>query len=350
MGRETPYGPPLDPAEGLVRLGRIWAPDDAYPLWEVSLELANDDLPSTVGGTGFTRGEALMRAAGETVERYAWAQSETSGNETAGSAGAPDLTAVDPSGCASGLDRDAAVERGWRELIERDAYFMVLLGLTPAYIVPRRLWLQTLPEAVRDHAAWNDSGRLIRVGLVPVTDGRWASVTLVMNETPLTLGCGLGESDRASRAVADSIREAVQVSRAVSLHGNAEGSSADPDRERLRLLASVEGLRAAKEFTDRFIPLPGPPVDDLDDIDPGPLMDPRLDLSGVSPSVADLTHLLPHRIRDLGWTAVRVSSTAVQSFRWNESPPSSWSPRRLARFGIEQDDERVTFSPPHLLV
>ena len=400
MAREAAYQLPLNPRSGLVSRGRIWHPDATYPLWEVALELAGGTRGQNVGGTGFTRGEALMRAAGETVERHAWrATSSTApqgklsagmgqadhwndwvegglvpagssvedfrvlparrfdGNDKTwipvGTLDGPGAARFDihPSGCASGLGAGAAAARAYRELVDRDAYFLAWLGLSAVYEIPPELWRTMLPARAREHPVFAEESSQIHVGIMPVTHRHWFAVGLLSQTDPLAVACGLGEAGSVPAAVERAVRETVQVSRAVKVNRRvAEPGTADEAGDnRLQYVQSTAAHRAAQNFISSFLPLPenwsGGSATDW-----AALYDPRVEIDTHEVWVLDMSEEIPLPLRDAGWRVVRAVSADSMQFRWDGTMTHTWSSRRLSVFGLELSDPQVTHSAPHLLL
>lgn len=381
----------LGPAAGLARACHTIAPEE-LPLWTVAVDVGLSEIRGGdaaepelrwVGGSGFTRSDAIVRAAGEAVERYALVPR---GVDTLQAAVAPearirvarhgraaaglDAAAADclpavvlpsgreclvpavlvddpadspwvdasPSGAAAGPSWEFAATRALLESVERDA---VQRGwvMRPAVqrVDPLEVASERLAEALEGVAA---AAVLLPTGVPGLT---CASTFLLEPRAGggRILSAGARATWSAREAVLGSLREAVQVLQL--LRGIAGGYdplgedalvTAEPVRARYclseRPAAWVDGW-LARCVPGTLEPDADPPADELGHVATA------LAGAGLEPVVCDLTHRLPEAIQALGWHAVRAIVLGHQPLRMDERHTWSWV----------LDDPAVATAPPH---
>lgn len=274
MARGDAYAAVLDPANELLDARYLTRPSAGLPLWQLAGVSRRNGVESVSGATGFSRGEALVRGAGEVVERYPvacvaathwqfgdaesiqpapppenadvsiqrWQEAGVcppahTPNELIWMAAEPlcrgATTAVPvacavaehreargcfdehPSGWASGLSVQAAARRAWNETIERDAFFAGWAGLTPIYALDARVahgWLLDRLQRGNQRYAPTCAEAGIRVGVMPASDGRWVGIVIRNDERRARVSIGLGCNEDLRAAVVCAGREAWQVS------------------------------------------------------------------------------------------------------------------------------------------
>ncbi|WP_232234547.1 YcaO-like family protein [Actinoplanes sp. N902-109] len=377
-------------------------PHGESPLWSVGVELTAaagltvDAIPLSarmVGASGHSRADALLRGAGEAVERFALHPQDGTATVrgTAAALARPTLAAADPgvalaapesadaeltwvsgrrmrdgrellvplplvdwpamdaeshlfdpgpSGAAAGSNPRMARRAALLEIVERDAVICAWeRGLRlPAY---RDLDLIPVhgPDDVRDRAGlaklWQ---RALEHGITPglariptAVPGLWSAVGSLVDAPGrgALASVGLKASDRPWAALLGAFQEAWQV-------------------------------RAALQAADPEQPAPGTIVTEHDRIQymltrdgydcirdwvagfTGPVVDPEPRRStdeavleavladGGDPVEVDLTDRLPLTLRTMGWRATKILPVNYQHLRMDETHRWSWNRPRLA--------------------
>ena len=99
------------------------------------------------------------------------------------------------------------------------------------------------------------------------------------------------------------------------------------ESDRIRFLASASGIRAVESWLSDPVassyPSDGGQELSTDDIVSTLIAD------GLDPYVVDLTDRLPERVRQLGWSVVKVLPVGYQPLRIDERTSFGWSRHRL---------------------
>lgn len=385
----------LDPGNGLTRGWHMRPPSADHPMWSVAVDIGGLDARGTdlgdyplhlVGAYGAGRGDTLVRAAGEAVERFALfprdrgprtvtATAASLGEDALDfvAAGLGDPAGADaelrwyegtwlhsgapvwvpaglvdypagtpwfdpsPSGAASGPDFEFAVRGALLELIERDAVGVAwAAGAFSAEIdveaeialaPPSPEW-RRLTTLYRKACA---SGLRPRLVTLPVLPGLHCVLATVAG-TDL-VACGAKAHEEWDRALLIALQEALQVHEMLTVLRGQWGQVEPPavvrddiDRARLWLTS-----RAVSELDRRLRDLPLAP--------PGPPSSPRHSVAelvtavrtdGGEPLVVDLTPRLPAPHRAMGWRAVKVVVPGYQPLRMDERHEFGWRHDRIA--------------------
>ncbi|MGW4803679.1 YcaO-like family protein [Kitasatospora sp. NPDC004272] len=415
----------LDPEASLARAFHLVPPDGAdRPLWQGLVELAWDQddsalagrtlAPEVVGACGVARGDVVVRAAGEAVERYAlrplpadrtaWPELPGERLDFAapgaglGAPGAPvaayypahrlsdgarvlvpaglvDYPAEEhpgfdpsPSGAASGDGLDMALRAALLEVIERDA---VLVAWARRLALPR-VDLDGSLRGAPNGPGWRRLAAALRVardgGVEPVlariptgVPGVFCAVGVVLDEhegRPLA-AVGCNAAGDWGTTLAGALQEALQIRSLLRLTQRAHPDVPAPelvtgDVERARYFADRPGADAAAAWCAGFT---GPePVGG--ETPPGPpgvrqLVE-GLAGQGVQPLAVELTHRLPPELRAMGWAAVKVVPVGLQPLRMDERTAFGWNLPRLEsaprRTGFEALHRGGPAWAPHPLI
>ena len=401
----------LAPAAGVARNVSLTPPCDSNPLWSSAVELqpfggftdtghggvtvqawgrpgaAEVPLSARYAGASATsRTDALLRGAGEAVERRAlhsspahptcFGMAEELGvpslsahhpghalaHPDAATAtlhwyharsleiGAPVLVPADlvdwpartaclfdpsPSGAASGATPEAALGAALVEVAERDA-------LTAAW--GRQLRLPTYRPSPRDTALAGVWRRAEAQGLTPVlariplaVPGLWCMTALLIDpQCPGALATvGMKASVHPAEAAVKAFQEAWQVRAALqSLLGQGETPYDGPvvtEHDRMRHMLTRFAYDTIRDWADGFqapLTLPGP------DGTAGPLevqeMVEAMNADGAGLLAVDLTRRLTPAVTAMGWHAVKVLAPGYQNLRMDETHRWSWHLPRLA--------------------
>jgi ribosomal protein S12 methylthiotransferase accessory factor len=390
----------LDPSTGLVSGTHMLPPSgDGTPFWRATVNLACEHAGTpaeaaalalcTAGACATSRSSAVIRAAGEAVERMAlhgpgsliatasalgdrampfWAPEHSLAAEPGGRAmgwypatrlidggewfvpaGLVEYPGADgtaegfdpgPSGAASGLGAGAALRGALLETVERDAVIVAWarqLRLTAVDVDA------ALAAADRD-PQWTEVERSVAcvraAGLAPVfariplgLDGLVCVVGGVMgagtHHRLLSLGAKVAHHPAA--ALYGALHESLQLYSALRIFESPDEHRAtvSDETERVRFLASASGLAALEEW------LSDPVAEDYPTTPSGP--DPSTDdllaalvADGLDPYVVDLTDRLPERVRALGWSVAKVLPVGYQPLRIDERTTFGWNRARLA--------------------
>lgn len=390
----------LAPATGVALRYAVTPPHAGDPLWSSAVELPPVDagfvrdgaeVPLSArfaGASGPSRTDALLRGAGEAVERRALHPSDADPavRGTAAELGAPTLdtyhpghalahpdaaTAVldwhearalgtgdpvlvpadlvdwpagndvlfdpSPSGAAAGAGLDAALGAALVEIAERDA-------LTVAW--GRQLRLPTYTPAPGDTALRAVWQRAEEEGLRPVlaripvaATGLWCMTALLFEpdgpdgSVPLAT-VGMKASTRPSEAAVKAFQEARQV-RAALRALRAQGGTAPrgpvvTEHDRLGHMLTRPAYDSVRAWADGFREpsvLPGPSAEP-----PLPVgeLTAAMNADGAALLVLDLTRRLPATVADMGWKVVKVLAPGYQNLRMDETHRWSWHLPRLA--------------------
>ncbi|MFJ6579180.1 YcaO-like family protein [Streptomyces sp. NPDC091368] len=399
----------LAPAAGIALQYAVTPPRDGDPLWSSAVELhpvedftggsgtdaASDgpraalgDIPLSArfaGASGTSRIDALLRGAGEAVERralhpsaahatrfgsaaeldartlyahhpghalshpaaeeavLAWYEARHLESDTPvlvpadlvdWPARRADLFDPSPSGAAAGASRGAAMAAAMIEVTERDA-------LTVAW--GRQLCLPTYTPSLADtglRAMWE---RARAAGLTPVlariptaVPGLWCmTACLIDPEGPGALATvGMKASQRPAEAAAKAFQEAWQVRAALRML-RAQGETGHPaavvtEHDRLVHMLTGSSYRAVRDWVAGFQQpdtLPSPsPVRDLGAEEIGR----ALTADGADLLTLDLTPRLPPAVASMGWHVVKVLAPGYQNLRMDETHLWSLNLARMA--------------------
>ncbi|WP_329391933.1 YcaO-like family protein (plasmid) [Streptomyces sp. NBC_01351] len=393
----------LAPASGIALQYALTPPHDGDPLWSSAVELqpvegfegitgpagsALPDLPLSArfaGASGTSRIDALLRGAGEAVERRALHPSAAHPARLAAAADldgttlyahhpghalshpdaetavlawyeardldtdAPVLVPADlvdwparradlfdpsPSGAAAGASHGTALAAAMIEVTERDA-------LTVAW--GRQLRLPTYTPAPADtglRAMWQ---RARAQGLTPVlariptaVPGLWCMTAFLIDpEGPGALASvGMKASTRPAEAAAKAFQEAWQV-RAALRALRAQGETGHlgtvvTEHDRLCHMLTGAAYESVRDWVEGFrepdtLPAPSP----ARDLGAQEILR-ALTADGAGLLAVDLTPRLPPAVASMGWHVVKVVAPGYQNLRMDETHLWSWHLPRLA--------------------
>ncbi|WP_031012255.1 YcaO-like family protein [Streptomyces sp. NRRL F-5727] len=391
----------LAPATGVALRYAVSPPHAGDPLWSSAVELPpvdadfvrdGADVPLSArfaGASGPSRTDALLRGAGEAVERRALHPSAAlpARRGTAAELGAltldayhpghalahPDAaTAVlewhearaldtdatvlvpadlvnwparndvlfdpSPSGAAAGAGPDAALGAALVEVAERDA-------LTVAWGRQLRLPTHTpAPEDTRLRAVWQQAeaeGLRPVLARIPVAaTGLWCMTALLIEpdapgDTVPLAAVGMKASTRPAEAAVKAFQEARQVRAALrALRAQGETGPRGPlvvtEHDRLCHMLTRRSYDAVRAWADGFqepVPLPGPSA-----APPLPVREltESMNADGAALLAVDLTPRLPAPVAAMGWKVMKVLAPGYQNLRMDETHRWSWHLPRLA--------------------
>ncbi|WP_213456321.1 YcaO-like family protein [Rhizomonospora bruguierae] len=399
----------LDPAAGLVTSAQVVPPAAGEsPFWRYALELdcghhsmtrdRGELDPCVAGACASTRTRAVVRAAGEAVERLAlhavadlsvtatelgdkalryWdpavALADPPGPERSlrwftatrlldGSPRfVPDGLVVypagggqagfdpGPSGAASGVGYWPALHSALLETVERDA---VIVG----WARQQRLWRVDVDAELAAAPAdpeWAELRRSVglvrRVGL----DVLFARIPLALPGLTCVVGgvrgagrfhplisLGAKVSWHPAAALYGALHESMQLYPAL-LHFETPDDHREvvvTESDRMRFLASASGPPALSGWLDDAVPhqVPATPGEpEAEGIQAQTeILVARLLADGLDPYLVDLSSQLPPRVRALGWSAVKVVPVGYQPLRIDERMTSGWHRGRLASLEV----------------
>ncbi|WP_170944677.1 YcaO-like family protein [Rhodococcus sp. 14-2483-1-1] len=400
----------LNPNNGLAR---GWTLNPPRPpsslLWTVAVDIGMlDALQSdvhehplhAVGASGPDRRDAMVRAAGEAVERYALvarADREPQGvsaddidpgeptldvvSEGLCSSSAPlhelrwyrgrclatggpvwvpagtvdfpghsEWFDVTPSGAAAGPDVEFATTGALLEWVERDALQTVWASGNP---------LQTIDVA--SHSASSAHARALSK-LMMAVDAAGLAVQFCSIPSPTAIPCvvaaivsdgvvavGAKAHPDPARAMVVALQESLQVRSAMIAIREVHGDSAPVGGVRSDLDRALTWMSpgASEEWNGRVDDvrrgLPEPVEKDSGDSTIGETVLRRVQTSRGRPVVVELTDRLPEVHRDMGWCAVKVLVPGFQPLRMDETTSHGW---RLDRI----DGGVVAAGRPHPLI
>ena len=408
----------LDPASGLTVASSVVRPQPPErPLWEVLADLGGprEDGFSLhlVGAYGASPADALVRGAGEAVERFALRGEGDvlapglgrTDAATAPQADAPDLDAwwpagvtpvamvpatdavsgatvvvpralvddrpadepgVDhgPSGAAAGGDLEHAVRGALHEVVERDA----ILCAWDAALAPRRLDLDAAAGRL-DRRAARRLGALRTAAAALAFEVHAAVIPTALPDRPVVLaalrhpdgtvaGIGAKLADDAGRAVVGAVQEAFQLRQVLDACAERLAPRGperiDDDVARARWLTSDDGRATLRRWVAAWTAGPAAPLPD-----PAPLTlaatVAHVAADGGRPLVCDLTPRLPEPVRAMGWHAARVLVPGLQPLRIDERHAGRTMTDRITttheRTGLPHDAGISAAGPrPHPLV
>lgn len=393
----------LRAGNGVVQNVSIQPPQDTDPLWTVAVrldrpELAHDrgfvasDYPlDLVGACGGERGDAMVRAAGEAVERFSlvgpgglplagpdddrhpdWQQVLEHGPGVEmphyagrrlidGSPIAVPAALVDypypdddtfeatPSGAAAGHGCRGALRAALLELIERDAVMVGWSRQLELSGVPVQDVIGSLKSERGERRPDGITAALVhllkqcellglayRFGRVPSTvSGVDTVVCVVMDPRRDGLtSAGCKASADGVLAMLGSLREALQIRTLLSgirehYAGDDLPAVVDGDLTRARYLATAAGSGALWAWALRFVPQDWSPQRvPTDDLSVDSLIA-GLAADGADPIMVDLTPRLPAAVRAGGWTAVKAVTPGYQGLRMDDRRSDGWVSARL---------------------
>lgn len=383
----------LDPDVGVVRwMNQSRSSISGLPVWTVGTGLAcghpepagADEMARCVtGACAPSRTEAVIRAVGEAVERYAlhgppdlqarmsevpgpvlqmrepgaeladpptdrvigWYRSTrlSDGATVLAPSGVVEYPGTDlppgfdpgPSGAAAGVGSDAALRSALLETVERDAIIVAWA---------RQLRLQevdvdrVLVAATADER-WQrlaDSVALVReAGLQPV----FARVPCGVPGVVCVVGgldgppgqpriaLGAKASEHPADALRAALHESMQLYPALGTVAPAGDPMVSTELDRMRFLASSAGQAALRQWLADPEPHEYPTVQGPSRSTQALLADLMAD--GLDPHLVDLSGRLPPRLRDRGWAVVKVIPVGYQPLRIDERTEYGWNHRRL---------------------
>ncbi|AVV41578.1 YcaO-like family protein [Streptomyces sp. ID05-04B] len=245
-----------------------------------------------------------------------------------------DLFDPSPSGAAAGASHETALAAAMIEVTERDA-------LTVAW--GRRLRLPTYVPSPADTALRAMWARARAEGLTPVlariptaVPGLWCMTGFLIDpEGPGALAAvGMKASPRPAEAAAKAFQEAWQVRAALrALRGRGETGRVAPivtEHDRLSHMLTRPAYESVRDWVAGFRepdPLPAPsPARDLGAEE----IRRALTADGAGLLTVDLTSRLPRAVAAMGWHVVKVLAPGYQSLRMDETHRWSWHLPRLA--------------------
>lgn len=398
----------LDPAAGLVTSTQIVPPKDESPFWRYALELncghhritrdCGELDPCVAGACASTRTGAVVRAAGEAVERlalHAVADLPATATElgdkvlrywdpAAALADPPDpeqpqrwFTATrlldgshwavpeglvvypapggqagfdpGPSGAASGIGYWQALHNALLETVERDA---VIVG----WARQQRLWRVDVDAELAAAPAdpkWAELRRSVSLVRKAGLEVLFARVPLALPGLTCVVGGvrGAGRSHplislgakvswHPAAALYGALHESMQLYPAL-LHFETPGEHREvviTETDRMRFLASASGPPALSRWLDDAVPHQPPTTPsepEAKDIQAqAAILLTRLLADGLDPYLVDLSSHLPTRVRALGWSAVKIVPVGYQPLRIDERMTSGWHRGRLASLEV----------------
>ncbi|MFB1048020.1 YcaO-like family protein [Streptomyces chrestomyceticus] len=398
------YAATLDPRNGLVASSSLTPPrPPEHPLWQGLAELSPQRTGLTgpppivlaahiVGAYGTTRADALPRAAGEAVERYALLPCKTEGYV----ARAEDLTEAicftqagaeladpaaqarplrwypahrmtdqapayvpaglvdyparsedavgfdpSPSGAASGPTLEHALLSAVLELIERDALITAWTRQLPLPLVDT----QKLAEITTSSLARQQCRRMLRAARSANVSPLLAHIPTGLPDTTCMVGiivdtairplAAVGASAAGDPAVsgAKALLEALQIRTALRLvrerHRRPHTNAPRTDLERAQYFASPIGVAAVTDWIAHFTAPVQVPTAARHSPDLHTLVR-ALHRQGVTLYVVSLTHRLPPALRAMGWHAVKAVPVGLQALRMDETHNYNWNHTRIA--------------------
>ena len=395
----------LDPAAGLVTSTQIVPPmAGKSPFWRYALELdcghhsitrdCGELDPCVAGACAPTRTGAVVRAAGEAVERLAlhavpdlsatatelgdkvlrywdpavaladppsperplrWftATRLLDGSQWSVPEGLVVYPARDgqagfdpgPSGAASGIGYWQALHNALLETVERDA---VIVG----WARQQRLWQVDVDAelaAAPTDPKWAELRRSVSLIRTAGLEVLFARIPLALPGLTCVVG-GVRGAGRFHPLI--SLGAKVSWHPAVALYGALHESmqlypallhfeTPDEHREvvitetdRMRFLASASGSPALSGWLDDAVPHQPPATPGEPEAESiqaqTTILLDRLLADGLDPYLVDLSSYLPPRVRALGWSAVKVIPVGYQPLRIDERTTSGWNRGRLA--------------------
>ncbi|CAL9481232.1 YcaO-like family protein [Streptomyces sp. enrichment culture] len=393
----------LAPAAGVATRYSLVPPRDGNPLWSSAVALAPvagadpTEVPLSAlvaGANGHSRADALLRGAGEAVERRALHPDDRLGTVrgTAAGLGRPALAAHDarnalahpdaaqaeldwypatrlsdtatvlvpaalvdwpatasgalfdpgPSGAASGGSADMALRSALVEIVERDAF-------TTAWGRQLRLPCWTDPFAAASGTPDRPTGEALRTLWRRAADGGvrtvFARIPTAVDGLCCVVAClleperpgalvtvGMKASDRAHDALLGALQEAWQVRAALeaTLLDGPVTDVPDPLVTEHDRIRYMLTARARRAVRDW-----------ADGFVPAPAPMTAAEVTtdgivtalladGADPHVVDLTPRLPDTVAAMGWHAVKVVPAGYQHLRMDETHAWSWNRSRLA--------------------
>lgn len=322
----------LHPRMGLVSEAYAQPPvPNRRLLWSVGGMLA--DAPASgvrseaafrmdlVGACGPRRDEALIRAAGEVVER--WAVLVPDGGDVAATG-----SDAGPSGAAAGPSEHFCRDRGLRELVERDAAMRAWYLVTGV----RRLEGADIVPALGDMGPVMgtvlDGGSSVSFLQLPSRcRGLGVVMCLIIDEDREIVACGLGCAVTHAEAVIIAARESCQM---LDLYTTMRTSTGRPhapsavhgDLDRAAWWGAPGNLAAIRWWLRRVdhAPCPGRTGGDRPTSDHAGAESPASweDLLAES-RYRSLTTCLPGQVRQLGWHAGRVDHPTLTPLIMDET-------------------------------
>jgi len=396
----------LAPSAGLITdIGVVPAQED-YPIWRIALGLACEhaDGPDaaaaaadpdhltvcSAGACSTTRTRAVVRAAGEAIERIAlhgagsvvattaelgdkalqyWA----SGTDLGAAPGDRSMSwypatrladgsewwvpaglvlypgtpqdrpgfDVGPSGAAAGQSYRSALHAALLETVERDAVIVSWARQQHLLSVDT----DAAPATAQLDPEWTELRRSLDVvrqaGLKPV----FARIPLGTDRLVCVVGgvAGTGRHHRLlslgakvsthpAAALYGALHESFQLYPALQHFETPDEYSAVvvTESDRIRFLASASGIRALESWL--CDPVVGPVVGDQLGTGPELSTDDLVSMliaDGLDPYVVDLTDHLPEVVRRQGWSVVKVVPAGYQPLRIDERTTFGWNRHRL---------------------
>ncbi|GAA3283366.1 YcaO-like family protein [Nesterenkonia halobia] len=359
----------LDPCAGIARDVQVIAPEGVdRPLWTVAVDVGigdrrDDEAPldiTWVGAAGLRRAGTMVRAAGESIERVAlsmegdmlvdkampWAPRGASWASGAESDDAPSYHAVTlaegvraptrvpasavdyppvgessfvdpgPSGTAAGLGHAMALQSAAKETVERDAAMRAWYEPRRAHRIPARVWHGAAPEVQRVVDALGSEGVDVSCFTLDAAGDVQVLLALAIDHANGVVGAGLGLEPLASQSVVRAVQEALQI-RTLLIDLRRYGDTAqvrfpiEREIDRARYWSGPEAVPTALQWVQQTDEFRGP----------------SLRTGGVNDWVSlldtytfiDLTERLPEKIRELGWSVVRLFSPTLQPLRMSEA-------------------------------
>ncbi|MFG3152463.1 YcaO-like family protein [Streptomyces sp. NPDC048219] len=392
----------LAPATGIASRYSLLPPQGDNPLWSTAVALApvagvdETEVPLSAlvaGANGHSRADALLRGAGEAVERRALHPDDRLGtvHGTASRLGRPALAAHDPrhalahpdaadaelawyparrlsdsaevlvpahlvdwpttepaslfdpgpSGAASGGSADMALRSALVEIVERDAFTVAWgrqLGL-PCWSDPFAAVAgepdRPTGEALRTlwRRALDRGAEAVFARIPTAVDGLWCVVACLLEpERPGALvTVGMKASDRPYDALLGALQEAWQVRAAleVTLLDGPVADVPDPLVTEHDRIRYMLTGRARRAVRDWVAGF----VPGGEPMTPAEVSTDAIVAAlladGADPLVVDLTPRLPATVAAMGWRAVKAVPAGYQNLRMDETHRWSWNRSRL---------------------
>ncbi|MFT4034890.1 MAG: YcaO-like family protein [Patulibacter sp.] len=350
----------LDPQAGLVDWGAVSPPSAEAPWWTCVAHLvgAPDKPYGLVGAIATTRRAAMVRGAGEVVERSCltagqaycaelpmpapkpgayrreldlegwvvpgWEGALVAAHDLVSGAvvEVPEVLLVDrdeeahgatnfgPSGCAAGTSPEMAAAHALLEIVERDATIDAWSQLRPAIRLDiahaSQLGLVDRALVARVNAVCDAFDLTFAWSLLPALGGAvQVAFGALLDRGGSCRGIGMKSALSLPSALMGSFVESLQqfaVLRSESPRFNPQPSC---DQERAGHFASPEGRAELSNWIDCWRPDPGwvpeQPVADLAAL----LL--AIDAVGATPVAVELTPRLPEPVQAMGWTVVQCA-------------------------------------------
>ncbi|MDT3726769.1 YcaO-like family protein [Streptomyces sp. DSM 41972] len=386
----------LAPTSGIALACAVAPPEPpAELLWRTVVELdtgitepgAADSIPSSdrnVGAYGHSRADALLRGAGEAVERAAlhpargplagrrlgrfpeeytrltaivaplgaeaehvWYPARRLRDDASAlvpapavdwppaAEGAEDWFDPGPSGAASGAGRDMALRNALLEMVERDAIMTAWQrGLRLPQVILPDAGPRPVREAQRLRTAAQAAGtRTVLAEIPTAVPGVFCCTAVALDDDGQTAAVGSKASLAPAAAALGALQEALQIHsllrNARALRTAVRTEKITGEKDRIAFLLTREAGDLIRDWVDGFRSANVLPADTAaPDVSPQALVS-ALVADGADPLLVDLTPRLPGPLKSMGWTVVKVIPVGYQPLRMSEEPTWNWNGHRL---------------------